>query len=200
MPAVAMPSMSLGPIPASFIALSAASAWSPICDKFGMRPSSVVSAAPIMAIDFGFICASSALRRAEQRQGDLVVHLLEGDLDRHVENEGLRRLRALDDVGHQARPLIELDDGDRVGRRETGHWPVVDHIAIEPPFAARAEHADLARGAMRAEWARREINLPAGIAALQAQFAGPCPFPEMHRLGRRLRPGALSLGHRSHLS
>src|ERR1051325_6173712 len=95
-----MPSMSLGPIPASFIALSAASAWSPICDKFGMRPSSVVSAAPIMAIDFGFICASSALRRAEQRQGDLVVHLLEGDLDRHVENEGLRRLRALRSEEH----------------------------------------------------------------------------------------------------
>ena len=54
-PAVAMPSMSFGPRPASFIALSAASACSPICDRFGMRPSSVVSAAPTMAIDFGFI-------------------------------------------------------------------------------------------------------------------------------------------------
>src|ERR1041384_8632124 len=159
-----MPSMALGPMPASFIALSAASACSPICDRFGMRPNSVVSAAPTMAIDFGFICASSALRRAKQRQGDLVVHLLEDNFERHVENEGLRRLRALDDIRHQARPLVELDDGNRVGRRGTRYRPVVDHIAVEPPLAAGAKHADLARGTMRAERARREINLPAGIA------------------------------------
>src|SRR5205085_10333726 len=102
-----MPSMSLGPIPASFIAFSAAAAWSPICDRFGMRPSSVVSAAPTMAIDFGFIGASSTLRRTEQRQCDRVVHLLEGDLERHVEDESLGCLRAIDDVGHHARALIE---------------------------------------------------------------------------------------------
>src|SRR3954462_10652605 len=47
--------MSFGPRPASRIALSAASACSPICDRFGMRPSSVVSAAPTIATDFGFI-------------------------------------------------------------------------------------------------------------------------------------------------
>src|SRR4030095_17104575 len=106
-----MPSMSLGPIPASFIALSAASAWSPICDRFVMRPSSVVSAAPTMAIDFGFI--GSAFRRAKQRQRDLVVDFLESDLERHVEDERLRGLRGTCDVGHHPRALVELDDGAR---------------------------------------------------------------------------------------
>jgi hypothetical protein len=48
-----MPSMSAGLSPASAIALSAASAWSWICDMSGMTPSRVVSAAPTMAIDFG---------------------------------------------------------------------------------------------------------------------------------------------------
>src|SRR5437016_692413 len=101
-----MPSMSDGFSPASCIAFSAASACRPICDRFGMRPSSVVSAAPTMAIDFGFI--GSTFRRAEQWQGDLVVDLLEGDFERHVEGEGFGGLRAIDDVAHQARSLIEL--------------------------------------------------------------------------------------------
>src|SRR5580700_4735928 len=82
-----MPSMSAGLSPASCIAFNAASACRPICDRFGMRPSSVVSAAPTMAIDFGFM--GSTFRRAEQRQGDLVVDLLEGDFERHVEDESL---------------------------------------------------------------------------------------------------------------
>src|SRR5438874_7393154 len=105
--------MSFGPIPASFIALSAASACSPICDNSGMRPSSVVSAAPTMAIDFGFMARLTS-RRAEQRQGDLVVDLFPGDLDRHVEDQRLGSLRAICDVGHHPRPLLELNDGDRV--------------------------------------------------------------------------------------
>src|SRR3954453_2170762 len=108
-----MPSMSFGERPASFIALSAASAWRPICDSSGMRPSSVVSAAPTMAINFGFI--GLAFRRAEQGKADLVVDFLEGDLDRHVEDQRLGGLRAIRDVGHHPRPLIELDDRDRIG-------------------------------------------------------------------------------------
>src|SRR5439155_9701421 len=109
-----MPSMSFGPIPASCIAFRAAWECRPICDNSGMRPSSVVSAAPTMAIDFGFI--GSTFRRAEQWQGDLVIDLLEGDFERHVEDEGLGGLRAIDDVAHQARPFLEFDDRDRVGR------------------------------------------------------------------------------------
>src|SRR5260370_24257378 len=100
-----MPSMSFGVSHASCIALSAASACSPICDRPGMRPISVVSAAPTMPIDFGFMGGSSAFRRAEQRQGDLVVDLLEGDFQGHVEDECLRGLRAIYDVAHQPRPL-----------------------------------------------------------------------------------------------
>src|SRR5215471_3512716 len=171
-----MPSMSAGLSPASAIALSAASACSWICDMSGMTPSRVVSAAPTMAIDFGFI--ASPLRRAEDGEGDLVVELLEGDLQCHVELQRLGGLGAIDDVGHHPRPLVELDDGDRIGRREAGHRPVVDNIGVEPALAARRKHADLARGTGGAERPRREIHLAAAVAALQAQFPRPRAVPE----------------------
>src|SRR5438128_12005290 len=121
-----MPSMSFGPSPASFIAFRAASACRPICDNSGMRPSSVVSAAAAMAIDFGFMCLTS--RRAEQWQCDLVVDLLEGDFERHVEDESFGSLRAIDDVAHHPRPLVELDNRERVRRGGARHRPAVDHI------------------------------------------------------------------------
>src|SRR4051794_36201396 len=136
-------------------------------------------------------------RRLEQRQRNLVVDLLERDLDRHVENQRLRSLRAIDDVGHHPWTLVEFDDRDRVGRGKARHWPVVDHIGVEPPPAAGAEYRDVARGAFRAERPRREIGLPAGIAALQAQFAGARSLPEMHRFGRRHWPRPLYFGHSS---
>jgi hypothetical protein len=97
-----MPSMSLGLSPASAMALSAASACNWICDMSGMTPSRVVSAAPTMAIDFGFMGSSPS--RVEEREGDFVVELLESDLDRHVELQRLGGLRAAGDVG-------ELDNG-----------------------------------------------------------------------------------------
>src|SRR5437867_9010310 len=131
-PAVATPVMSLDVSPQSFIALSAASAWSPICETLGMRPNSVVSAAPTMAIAFGFM--TSAFRRTEEREGDLVVDLLKGDLERHVELQGFRRLRATGDVGHHPRTLVQFDDGDRIGRVKTRRRAVMNDIGIEPPL------------------------------------------------------------------
>src|SRR5271166_2014711 len=192
-----MPSMSEGLSPASAIALSAASACNWICEVSGMTPRRVVSAAPTMAIDFGFIASPPG--RAEEGERDLVVELLEGDLDRHVEHQRLGGLRAAGDVGHHARPFVELDDGNRIRRRETRYRAVVDHIGVEPALAASGEHADLARGAGGAERPRREIHLAAGVAALQAQFAGARAVPEMLRLRCRLRPRASSFGHFSHL-
>src|SRR5215471_4538525 len=158
--------MSAGLSPASTIAFSAASACSWICDMSGMTPSRVVSAAPTMAIDLGFMAGQpvtgkgchcerseaisrrrrlhcveiassppaprnddygvlrSFLRRAEKREGDLVVELLKCDLDRHIELQRLGGLRAPGDVGHHARPFVELDDRDRIGRREARHRAV----------------------------------------------------------------------------
>src|SRR5439155_19503192 len=107
---------------------------------------------------------------AEGGEGDLVVELLEGGFDRDVELRCLGGLQAAGEVGHRGRPLVELDDGYRIGRREARYRAVVDHIGVEPAFAARGEDADLARGASRAERPRREIHLAAGVAALQAQF------------------------------
>ena len=79
----AMADAGLKPADIDGIALSAASACNWICDMSGMTPSCVVSAAPTMAIDFGFIF--SPPRRAEEGEGDLVVEPLEGNFDRHVE-------------------------------------------------------------------------------------------------------------------
>ena len=75
--------------------------------------------------------------RLEEGQGDLVGLLLEGDLEGHVEHQGFGRLRAADDVGHHARALVQLDDGDRIGRREAGRRAMVDDVAEELGLAAR---------------------------------------------------------------
>src|SRR4051812_31294765 len=105
------------------MALSAASACSWICDTFGMTPSSVVSAAPTTAT--WFLRMRSALRRTEQGKADGVVELFEFHFESHIEFERFRRLRAVDDVAHHARTFVELDHGNRIGRREAGHRTVV---------------------------------------------------------------------------
>jgi len=108
------------------------------------------------------------LRRAEQGKGDLVVEFFERDFELHVQFERLRRLRTIDDVAHHARTFVELHHGDGVRRREARYRTVMDDVAVEFCLAAGFEHVDLARGAGRAERSRREIDIGAGIAALQA--------------------------------
>src|SRR5581483_5147104 len=94
------------------------------------------------------------------------------------------------------RALVELDDRNGVGGREAGCGrAVVDDIAVELALAARLEHRDLARGAGRAERPRREIDMGAGIAALQAQLARPRAVPEMLGLRCRFWFRARWLGH-----
>src|SRR5579862_4047734 len=159
-----------------------------------MTPSSVVSAAPTTAT--WFLRMALPLRLSEQGKRDLVVQRLELDLELHVEFERLRRLRTIDDIAHHPRALVEFDDGNGVGRREAGRGrAVIDDVAIELALAARLEHADLARGAFGAERARREVDVGAGVAALQPQLAGFSAVPEMLGLRRRLRLGARRLGH-----
>src|SRR4051794_13953304 len=131
------------------------------------------------------------LRRTEYGEGDLVVERLEGDLELHVELERLRRLRAVDDVAHHPRSLGKFNHGDRVRRREAGRGgTMVDHVAVEEALATRLEDADLARGAGRAERARREKNMRAGGAAPPAQLPPPGAVPEKLGLRRRVRARA----------
>ena len=168
--------------PASAIALSAASAWSWICERLGIRPSSVVSAAPTTAIDFRFM---SGTCRFEEGEGDLVGLFFEHHFQGHVELQGLGRLRAFDDVGHHARPFGEFHDRDRIGRREARRGPMVDDVAVEYRAAAGLEDRHLARGAFGTERPRRKICVAAFVAALQTQFAGGGSFPKMDGLRRR---------------
>src|SRR4051794_20746947 len=135
--------------PASAMAFSAASACSWICDTLGMTPSSVVSAAPTTAT--WFLRMMSALRRTEQRKGDLVVELFERDFQFHVEFKRLGGLRAIYDVAHHARAFIQFDDRNSIRRREARDRAVMDDIAVKLGLAAGLEHADLARGAGRAK-------------------------------------------------
>src|SRR5580692_3554392 len=180
--------------PASASAFSAASACSWICDILGMTPSSVVSAAPTTAT--WFLRMMLPLRWTEQGKGDLVVEFFEFDFDVHIQHERLRRLRAVDDVGHHPRALVELDDGNGVGWREAGRGgAMVDDIAVELALAARLEDRDLARGAGGTERPRWKIDMRACVAALQAQFAGLCAIPEMLGLGCRFGFRAGGLGH-----
>src|SRR5467141_3106593 len=136
-----------------------------------------------------------ALRRTKQGKGDGVVELFERDFQLHVEFERLRRLRTIDDIAHHARTFVELHHGDGVRRREAGYRAVMDDVAIEFRLAAGLEYADLARGTGRAERARREIDVGAGVAALQAQFARLCAIPEMLGFRCWFRLCARWLGH-----
>src|ERR1035437_4616144 len=148
--------MSVGLSPASASMLSAASACSWICERFAMTPRSVVSAAPTTATDFCFMLLPSGL---EERQRDGVGLLLEHHLERHVELQRLGRLRAAHDVGHHARPFVELDHCDRIGRRKTGRGSLMDDVAVKLRAPARPEHRDLERRALGAEWARWKIDV-----------------------------------------
>src|SRR3712207_9506135 len=96
--------MSAGLRPASAMAFSAASACSMICDISGTTPSLVVSAAPTTAISPGLIMASRSPGGTEQRQGALLVHRREGDLQRHLEPHALPRLLAVPDGRLHPRP------------------------------------------------------------------------------------------------
>src|ERR1700733_13597773 len=94
--AQAMPSISFGRSPQSSIAFSAASACRPICDKSGMTPSFVVSAAPTTVT--AFLRFSLPCRRTKQRRRNGIVLFRERHFQRHVHLQRLGRLFAFDDV------------------------------------------------------------------------------------------------------
>src|SRR5690606_30119971 len=99
----------------------------------------------------------------------------------------LRRLLALDDIGHHVDALVEPHHGDRVGRfvLEALRRAVVDDVAVEHATAARLESLDVLRAGERAEGARREIRLAGILAALKDELSPLASIPEMLRLGRR---------------
>src|SRR6516165_2616619 len=177
--------MSAGLRPQSASAFSAASACSWIPDMVGMRPISVVAAAPTTATLFCFMGSGSRRLEEGERLGPEIGEL---QFYRHVEPQRLRRLRAIDDVGHHPDALVELDHGDRVRLGpHVGTRAVVDHVAVEPALAGGLEHLDVARAAGRAERAGREIGLRTFGAALQQELAGLAAVPEMLGLRRGLR-------------
>src|ERR1700732_3281431 len=178
MPAVATPSMSEGLRRAAARAFRAASAFRPMTDRSGTLPSLVVSAAPTTAMDFCFI--GSALHWSEQGQGDVVGLPGEGDLDRHIELQRLGRLRAIHNVGHHGRALLQLHDGDRMRfSAHIGARTMVDDVGPKHALAAHLVGLDIARSALRAKGERREVTLLARPATLEAQLAYIASVPEV---------------------
>src|SRR3984893_11659115 len=106
--------------------------------------------------------------------------------------------RTIDDVAHHPRTFGEFHHGDGVRRHEAGYRAVMDDVAVEFRLAAGLEHADLAAAAGRAERARREIDVGARVAALQAQLAYLRAIPEMLGFRCRFRSRARWLGHVCH--
>src|SRR3954453_14417186 len=95
-----------------------------------------------------------------QGKGGLVVELLKGDFQLHVEYKRLRRLGAIDNVAHHARAFVQFHDSDGVRRREARRGgAMIDDVAVELSLAAGLEHAHLARSAGGTERARREIHV-----------------------------------------
>jgi hypothetical protein len=114
---------------------------------------------------------TSVFCRFEKGKKDLVVLILEYDRYRHVEQKGLRCLRAIDNVRQHSRTFIELDNryGVRL-RSHIGSRPVVDDVGVQDAPAAGGENLDVAASAFRAERTRWKIDLNTRRAALQSKF------------------------------
>src|SRR5262249_13311948 len=72
---------------------------------------------------------------------------------------------------------------------------VVNHVAVELTLAARLEYTDFSHATGRPERAGREIDVRAGIAALQPQLVYARALPEMPGLRCRFWSRARRLGH-----
>ena len=148
----------------------------------GILPSLSVSAAP--AMDGRELMRSS--RRFEL--GHATSPCLSKTTSRSMSRTSASGLRALDDVAHHPRTLLELDHGDRIRRvfLETPRGPGVDQIGVQlaRPWQRTTRGS---RGARRADRPRVKEGPPAVGAPLDAQLAGCAAVPERLGLGGRHR-------------
>src|SRR5262249_39346673 len=108
--------------------------------------------------------------RPELRQRHLVVDLLEHDLHRQVDAELL--VRAVDHVGVQPDPLLELDDGHvvgRVGEERRVLRSMHDDERVDPAATGERHPLVLLGEALRTEDGGREAQVLAARAALDLE-------------------------------
>src|SRR5204863_4882351 len=111
--------------------------------------------------------------------------LREHDLHRHVALDGLGIRLDVDEVGHQAGTLRELDHRQDVGRLDLPRLVeglVGDLERVELAPAARLDPADVARVAARAEDARIEEGVAARLTTGQEELPLPYAVPAGLRL------------------
>src|SRR5262249_5912322 len=104
------------------------------------------------------------------RQRHLVVDLLEHDLHRQVDAELVAR--AVDHVGVQPDPLLELDDGHvvgRVGEERRVLGPVHDDEGVDPAATGQRHPLVLLGEALGTEDGGREAQVLAARAALDLE-------------------------------
>src|SRR5262249_11643057 len=118
------------------------------------------------------------------------------DLDAHPDPHGVGR--AADDVRHEARALLELDDREHVGQAlaKPGCLVLVrDREAVDGGAAARAHPLGRRREVDRAHGARREALRPAGAAALEVELVPREGLPVAAALLVDAREGLPVLAH-----
>ena len=134
------------------------------------------------------LCGERSRLFAQLHQRRVVAHLVEHHLHRHADVDLV--VGHADEVGVQARALVELDDGDVVGR--VGVEGRVLRLMHHDPAVHRAAAAQLhpfgsLRQAAGAEERRREADVPAVAAALHAQLALERRLPERRAVLGRTR-------------
>src|SRR5439155_6981957 len=188
--------------PASASAFRAASAWSWKADLCGSFPCSSASAAPTIATRPRIRWSAPLMSAlgpggAEAGQRDLRRHVLEDHLDRHPDPDAGGVGLDADQVGHEPRPLLELDDREHVGRRqrEVPRAPVHDREGVERAATAHPLPLEVRRETMRAGPARIEVMTAARATALEQELVATGGLPEGTRLGCRNGKRAGVLGH-----
>src|SRR5439155_25184930 len=190
------------PKPASASAIRAASAWSWKADLCGSLPCSSASAAPTIATrprirPRSALMSGSGRCGAEARQRDVRRHVVEDHFDRHPDPDVRGVGLDADQVGHEPRPLLELDDREHVGRRqrEVPRAPVHDREGVERAATAHPLPLEVRRETMRAGPARIEVMTAARATALEQELVATGGLPEGTRLGCRNGKRAGVLGH-----
>src|SRR3990172_8563520 len=136
----------------------------------------------------------------ELGEADLLAHVLEHDLDGHVAANVRGIGLDLDEVGVEARPFVQLDEGGDVGDfAAPGGVPdaVLNGERVDPAAAAYLPPLDVPAEAVGAEGAGVEVEAVAGEAIGEPQLvvAAALPVALCLRAGCRKRLGRLS-GHR----
>src|SRR5262245_1641653 len=198
-----MPSTSVILRPASLTALVIASRCNANWLLWGSVPISSLSSTPTIQteLDSSFIVLRSAIRfaswlacRLKQRNGHVVRQLGKHDFYGHVALNHFGVRLHVHEIGQHTRPFFQFDHGQDIG---WGHLDgtiertIQDLKRVELALAAALDPGQVIGMAMRAKYARIEVNLATVLAFGQHELAF------LHSMPIRLRLRCNRLWNRS---